>query len=184
MPHSYPISQSRIFVTITASTNVEIFDINQTLKEIDKKADNKTYQIFDADKIAGPLHLYYAAANAYYAIEKGTNISKRLDIETILYASAQTQISKAIETIGVNKKTHHVAVLLFSENKNDHTAVIIAESLGKLDDSALNITRQKYQALIKLFNISISAIESIGGDKNKALISLITEKGALISLKR
>lgn len=184
MPFSYPLTDSELYVTITAAKNTEIFDINETLKEIDRKANDKTYQLFDADKIAGPIHLYFAAANANYAIENGLNISNRLDIETLLYASTQTQISKAIQTIGISSNTHQVAIVVISKIKDDQVAVSIAEYLGEIDDSALEISPKKFQALIKLYNLSKKAIESIDGDKKTALTSLITEKGALISLKR
>jgi tRNA threonylcarbamoyladenosine modification (KEOPS) complex Cgi121 subunit len=178
------MTDSELYVTITAVKNTEISDINETLKELDRITNDKIYQLFDADKIAGPIHLYYAATNANYAMENGINISNRLDIETLLYASTQTQISKAIQTIGVSNNTHRVAIAVISEVKDDQVSVSIAESLGEIDDSALDISPEKCQALIKLYNLSVNAIESIGGDKLKALTSLITEKGALISLKR
>ena len=184
MPYSYPITNTDLYTTITAAKNTEIKNINETLKELDKKTDNKIYQLFDANKIAGPLHLYYAAANANYAMENGLNISNRLEIETLLYASTQTQIARAIQTIGVSNKTKDVAIVVISKTMYDQVAVLIAEYLGEIDDTVLDTTPKKYQTLLRLYDVSITAIESVGGDKNKALTSLITEKAALISLKR
>jgi tRNA threonylcarbamoyladenosine modification (KEOPS) complex Cgi121 subunit len=184
MPYSYKITGSELFITITAAKTNGIFDINKTLKDLDEIVNNKIYQLFDADKIAGPMHLYLSGANAYNAMESGINISNRLDIETLLYVSTQTQISKAIKTIGVNNNTHRVAIAIFSKNENDQMAVSIAEYLGELDDIALDVTPEKYQTLIKLYNLSISALDSIKGDKKRAITGLIIEKGALISLKR
>ena len=114
MPYSYKITGSNLYVTITAATNTEITDINKTLAELDKKVSSTVFQLFDADKIADQYHLYYAAANAYYAMKKGGNISNKLDVETLLYASTQNQISKAIKLIGVSEKTKRIAVVMIS----------------------------------------------------------------------
>jgi tRNA threonylcarbamoyladenosine modification (KEOPS) complex Cgi121 subunit len=184
MPYSYPITGSNLYVTITATKNTYIKDINDTLKTLDKKIVDKVYQLFDADKIAGPLHLYYAAANAHHAIENENNISKKLDVETLLYASTQNQISKAIQTIGVSKKTQRIAVAVISKMNEDPATTMIAKYLGEIDDSALELTHEKYVALLELYEVNEIAIESVGGDKYAALTSLITEKSTLISLKR
>ncbi|MFC1802547.1 KEOPS complex subunit Cgi121 [Thermoproteota archaeon] len=184
MPYSYPITGSTLYITITATKTTHIEDINETLRTLDKKIVDKIYQLFDADKIAGPLHLYYAAANAHHAIEYKNNISNKLDVETLLYASTQNQISKAIQTIGVSKKTQRIAVAVISNTNEDPATTLIAEYLGEIDDSVLELTPEKYTTLLKLYEINETAIESVGGDKYSALTSLITEKGTLISLKR
>ena len=184
MPYSYKITGSNLYVTITAATNTEITDINKTLAELDKKVSGTVFQLFDADKIADQYHLYYAAANAFYAMENGGNISNKLDVETLLYASTQNQISKAIKLIGVSEKTKRIAVVVISEQENDSTAKKIAEYLGDLDDKALEIDQEKFVALKKLYEITDTAIETVGCDRYKALTSLITEKSTLISLRR
>ena len=184
MPYSYKITGSNLYVTITVATNTEITDINKTLAELDKKVSSTVFQLFDADKIADQYHLYYAAANAFYAMENGGNISNKLDVETLLYASTQNQISKAIKLIGVSEKTKRIAVVVISEQENDSTATEIADYLGDLDDKALEIDQEKFEALKKLYEITDTAIETVGCDRYKALTSLITEKSTLISLRR
>jgi len=184
MPYSYKITGSNLYVTITAATNTEIADINQTLSQLDQQLGEKTYQLFDADKIADQHHLYYAAANAYYAMENEGNISNKLDVETLLYASTQNQISKAIKLIGVSEKTKRIAVVVVSEQENDAVAIKIAEYLGDIDDKVLEIDQAKFEALKKLYEITDTAIETVGCDRYKALTSLITEKSTLISLRR
>jgi len=184
MPYSYKITGSNLYVTITAATNTEIADINQTLSQLDQQLGEKTYQLFDADKIADQHHLYYAAANAYYAMENGGNISNKLDVETLLYASTQNQISKAIKLIGVSEKTKRIAVVVVSEQENDAVAIKIAEYLGDIDDKVLEIDQAKFEALKKLYEITDTAIETVGCGRYKALTSLITEKSTLISLRR
>lgn len=184
MPYSYPITDSDLYVTITAATNTNITDINTTLSELDKRVAGTVFQLFDADKITNQHQLYYAAANAYYAMESGGNISNKLDVETLLYASAQNQISKAIKLIGVSSKTRRIAVVVVSEQENDLTASKVADILGDVDDKALEMDQGKFEALKKLYEITDTAIETVGCDRYKALTSLITEKSTLISLRR
>ncbi len=105
MPYNYRISESKLNVTITGARGVSIPDINETLKGLDVIADGVLYQLFDAGKIAGPNHIYYAAANADYALRNGLNISNNLNVETLLYAACENQINKAIRLIGVSQKT-------------------------------------------------------------------------------
>ena len=184
MPYSYSITDSNLYVTITAADDARVEDINHTLKQLDERMGGKIFQLFDADKITEPNHVYYAAANAYYAIEKGINISNKLDVETLLYVSAQNQISKAINLVGVSKETRRIAVIVISEIEKDNDAKRIADYLGNLNDDLLQPSQKKYEALRNLYEITQTTIDAVGGDKYKALTSLITEKGALISLKR
>ncbi len=184
MPYSHPITGSDLYVTITAANNTHVPDIHQTLGELDKIANGKVYQLFDADKITDHRHIHYAAANAYHAMETGNNISNTLNVETLLYASTQDQIYKAIKAIGVSQKTRHIAVLVVSDTVNDELAKQIAHHLGTLDDNLLRLTPEKFDALKQFYGITETALNTINGDKYQALTSLITEKGALISLKR
>ena len=184
MPYSYPISGSMLWVTITAAENISVNDINTTLGKLDQMNEGKIYQLFDADKITDQLQIYYAASNAHYAMENGSNISNKLDVETLLYASTQNQISKAIKLIGVSTKTNRIAIIVISETENDPTATKIAEYLGDPADQALAQTPEKYEALKLLYEITDTAIETVGGDEYEALTSLITEKSTLIGLRR
>ena len=184
MPYSFPISGSRLWVTITSAENINIEDINETLGQLDQMNKGTIYQLFDADKITDQYHIYYAAANAHYAMENGSNISNKLEVETLLYASTQNQISKAIRLIGVSKKTKRIAVAVISETENDPAATKIADYLGDPTDQALELTPEKYDELKTLYDITDTAIDTVGGDKYVTLTSLITEKSALIGLRR
>ncbi|MCW4012054.1 MAG: KEOPS complex subunit Cgi121 [Candidatus Bathyarchaeota archaeon] len=184
MSYSYPITDSDLYVTITAAANTKITDINKTLSELDKQVAGTVFQLFDADKITDQHQLYYAAANAYYAMENKGNISNKLEVETLLYASTQNQISKAIKLIGVSEKTQRIAIVVISEQQNDSAASKIAEYLGDVDLKALEMNQTKFEALKNLYEITDTAIETVGCDKYKALTSLITEKSTLISLRR
>ena len=159
-------------------------DIHGTLGMLDELAEGANYQLFDAGKVAGLDHIYYAAANADYAMSNGINISNNLNVETLLYAACENQINKAIEFLGVSKTTETLAVAIFSEKDQSSLAEDIAAHLGTVDDSVLDITQEKYESIKGLYEITETAIETVGTHRNTALTSLIAEKGALLSLRR
>jgi len=180
---SYRISGSETFMSITGVRGVAVKDINETLKRLDKLAKGTMYQLFDADYIAGPNHIYHAAANAQYALINELNISNNLSIETLLYAACENQINKAIKTLGISEKTRNAVVTVFSETENDPLTIKLAQNLGEIDDSVIAITPGKYDALIDLFDITEDAMKTLEKEPYEALTGLITEKGALIGLR-
>lgn len=184
MPHNYRITGSGLNVTITGARDASVKDINEILRVLDRLVDGFLYQLFDAEKIAGPNHIYYAVANADYAMRNGLNISNNLNVETLLYVACENQINKAIRLLGVSKKTGTVAVAVFSEKVENRLSEAIAANLGTVDDSVLDITPKKYESLKELYGITETAIETVGSDRTTALTSLIAEKGALLSLRR
>jgi KEOPS complex subunit Cgi121 len=181
---SFTLTGSEIVISITGVKGVKIRDINETLSQLDEKTCGTRYQLFDADYISGPNHIYYAASNAQYALTKGLNISNNLSIETLLYATCESQINKAIKILGLSKWTYNVAVAVFSETQDDPLTIEIAESLGEIDDSVLDINLEKFGKLKDIFDISENAIKSVGKEPYEALTSLIIEKGSLIALGR
>jgi len=186
MPATHQITDTHLYASITGARDAEITNINETLTKLDQQKRGSTYQLFDADKIAGWRHLYLAAANATHAIEAGYNISKKLDIETLLYASCHDQIMKAFKTVGVQPKTCNIAIIVLGADpkETESIAVKFGGDLGVLDDSVLKVDEHKYDVLRALFDVPETAIETVGSDKYEALTSLIVEKGALLGLRR
>jgi tRNA threonylcarbamoyladenosine modification (KEOPS) complex Cgi121 subunit len=170
-------------VAITGISSVEIKDINKTLAELDEIREEAVFQIFDSDKVAGWRHLYYSAVNALYSVKTGTTISNKVEIEALLYASAQDQISKAIKIMGVTSTTRNLALLVIAENPESITSSIV-QHLGKEDESVLELNEDKFHNLKKVYEISYKAIDTIDSNKYDVLESLIIEKCALMPLLR
>ena len=60
-------------ITVIGFSDVKIEDINAFLDQL-KNENKTTIQFFDATKVAGPEHLYFAALNSLNAFEKKINI--------------------------------------------------------------------------------------------------------------
>lgn len=178
------------YVATAGFKNVKIQDINSFFSAIRKKAGDAHVQFFDAKLIAGWEHLYFAALNALNAFKNKINISKSVAIETLLYASAQRQIEKAVELLGIKPESSQVAVLILTETKQRGASTLKAVSglmMGERDDSVLELTNGKVKGIKGLFGISDLELEAKlkrEGLEKEALIDLVVEHMALLATQR
>ena len=105
------------YVEITGYQNIEFDKAEAFLKANRKQTQqNVDIQFFDAELIATQEHLYFAVLNALQAFKNKTNLSKSPAMETMLYASAQRQIQKAIERCGIKPQTKNMAVVIIGDD--------------------------------------------------------------------
>jgi KEOPS complex subunit Cgi121 len=174
-------------VEITGFRNAGIKDTEEFMKTARKQLPEKTWvQFFDAELVASWQHLYFAVLNALLAFKNGRNISKTVAMEVMLYASAQRQISKAIQLIGVKRDSTNVAVAIIGENTENLKASLSAVSkrIGvKPDETVLELTNAKVQSIRKAFEVSTQELEAVTEKKNvkQALVNLVIERTALLS---
>lgn len=146
---------------------------------------NVEVQFFEADLIATEQHIYFAVLNALNAFENKTNISKNIAVETILYASAQRQIQKAIDLIGIKPKTKNMAIVIIGEETSqieNELREISSYFNGNPDSSTLQLTGEKKEKILKDFQITSKEIESIDNNASeKAIVNLIVEQMALLT---
>ena len=177
------------FIATAGFKNVKITDINGFLEHVRREVREAHVQFFDAKLIAGQQHLYFAALNALKAFEKKSNISSSLAIEALLYASAQRQIRKAVDTLGVKQDSSQVAVLIIAENRqgiDDCLKVVSRLIPGERDDAVLELTDEKIGGIKKLFGISDLEIEAKlrrKGLEREALADLVIEHMALLAIQ-
>jgi len=179
-----------MYAAIVGFTNVKIRDVNSLFSMVRSKVGDANVQFFDAELIASWEHLYFAALNALNAFKNRTNISKSVAIETLLYASAQRQIEKAVELVGIKPESPQVAVLIVAETEQRvaSTLKVVSELvMGERDDSALELTNWKVESIERLFGISNLELEAKiekEGFEKEALIDLVIEHMALLTTQR
>jgi KEOPS complex subunit Cgi121 len=178
------------YVAIAGFRNVKIKDVNGFLGDVRKEIGEAHVQFFDAKLIASQWHLYFAALNALKAFEKKLNISSSLAVEALLYASAQRQIRKAVDMLGIKPSCTQVAVLVIgkTENEVDMALETISELMpGERDDSVLKLTDEKFDGIKKLFGVSDLEIEAKlrrEGLERETLVDLVIEHVALLATQR
>ena len=91
----------------------EITSIDETLALIDSiKKDSEIIQLLNADAIAGKRHVEHGVNQAVMAFERGENLANDLSVEICLRCSAQRQISKAFNLLGIKKGFMNLCVIL------------------------------------------------------------------------
>jgi tRNA threonylcarbamoyladenosine modification (KEOPS) complex Cgi121 subunit len=174
---------------IIGFSNVKLGDTNMFLEQFRKRNKGAPVQFFDAKHVAGKQHLYFAALNALNTFEKKNNISNNLEVEALLFASAQRQIQKAVKMLGITKDTTEVAALILTDDRHkkmDYIRLIEETIHGERDDSVLELTDKKVEKIKKLYEISDIEFEAKlekEGQEKEALTDLIIERMALLVTK-
>lgn len=172
-------------VEVTGYRGISFQTAEAYLKANRKQNISVDLQFFDADLIASPQHLYFAALDALEAFKSKTNISKSLAMETILYASAQRQILKAIECLGIKPHTQNMALLVIGDDATQVMAATesVTKAVGaKRDDDVLKLTQDKISKIRKVFEISDQETHSAtrNEDTEGAVTALVIERMALL----
>jgi KEOPS complex subunit Cgi121 len=181
------IEEFRKLVVIAGLKNAKIEEPEEFFEKICKeKSLDVEIQLFDAQFIAGWQHLYFSVLNALTAFKSGRNISKNLAIETILYASAQRQIKKALEKLGIKPNTSQAALVIIGEEAETLKSIlnaVLREANAKRDDKVLELTEEKIDGIRKVFGISDLELETVmkKGNLKKALIDIVIERMALLA---
>jgi tRNA threonylcarbamoyladenosine modification (KEOPS) complex Cgi121 subunit len=185
------LAEFNVYVAISGFKNAKIGDVNNFFIPVRKELSNVVaVQFFDAQLIATWQHLYFAALNALTALENKTNISNNPAMETLLYASAQRQITKATETMGIKSTTKDVAALIITKSQRSaENAIKIVQKLisGEPDDGIIEIDQEKFDKIRRFFHISdkeLGAKLQKRGLEKEALVDLVIEHGALLVTQR
>jgi KEOPS complex subunit Cgi121 len=184
------IKEFEKYALMSGFKNAKIANLEAFLKATRKenKPDTQT-QFFNAQLIASWEHLYFAALYALTAFKDGESISRNLAIEAMLYASAQRQITKAMELIGIKPDSRRVAVLIVGENPESLQSALatVAKNAGaQPDDAVLKLTREKMACIRKAFGISNQELKAsaLGESSEKATVELVIERMALLTTQR
>lgn len=129
--------------------------------------------VLDADMVCGRDHLISAVEHATRAFERGTNAASTLLMETLLYASGERQISRAVEKMGVRPGCERFAFVFF-----DSRAEEVLRSLKMArDDSVLEPSKEK------AIRMGISE-EEIGSVPAELVPDLVLERVAFVEMMK
>lgn len=178
--------QGKAYV-IGCLAEVRVADVDALLKSVKMRVKGVEVQLFDADRIAGRRHLEFAVLNALSALNQGYNISRSLPVEIMLYTSAQRQIQRAIELVGVTPETQNIAFILIGDigqSLQQAQSILREATQGITGDGILESrSEDKLRELMEAYNISRLELETERlGEVTDAdlLTSLILEKMALL----
>jgi len=118
-----------------------ITDIKSTLDLVNgfNKNLSCTIQLLDARGIAGKEHVYNAVLHALNSFKRKNNIANDLGMEICVRASAQRQISRAIEILGLKNGPMDICVVLVGckSSSADINIENMFKDIFERDDSVL-----------------------------------------------
>jgi len=117
-------------------------------------------QFFNSAMIVDAIHLLSAAQNAFNAWKGDYMRARSLDVEIVIYASAQHQIGRAIEIMGIDDKTKTIAIVVLGEDEKKIKDCIldIEKAIGDEITPAFEMTAEKLETLMRTFRISESEV--------------------------
>jgi len=183
----YYLNEYCKYAEITGYRNIKFTKAEAFLKANRKKTQqNVDMQFFDAGLIATQEHLYFGALNALQAFQNKTNISKSPAMETMLYASAQRQIKKAIQRCGIKPETTSMAVIMIGEDPTQIKTMreAINSCVGvEPDEKVLEMSNLKEQKIIETFHITDQELKTVmkNDKREEAIVNLVVERVALLA---
>jgi len=183
------IREYGVYIAATALRNLRIDAVEDFLRDVKELVKPAQVQVFNADRVGGWKHLYFAAFLALKAMDEGVNVSESLPMEVLIQASAQRQIKKAIEMLGLGRGDVNAAIFLVSEERENLSEALgkLRETYGKaLDEELLGINGEKAEELKRLFDITDAQLsaENDAYDPKEALTNLIIERMTIQLFRR
>ncbi|MCL2476917.1 KEOPS complex subunit Cgi121 [Candidatus Bathycorpusculum sp.] len=180
----YHIEEYNKHIEITGYKNITFQKTETFLKTHRKQTTQQAdIQFFDAQLIASPKHLYFAALNALQAFQNKTNTSKSTAMETMLYASAERQIQKAIDRLGIKPQTQTLAIIIIAKEQKHIEDLLrtLTEHIGtEPDETILEMTEEKETKIQQTFQITHTELETTANNKAKT-VDLVIERIALLA---
>ena len=131
-------------------------------------------QAVDATFLYGADHIEFVALQADRAIERGEGICSNIFLETLVRASGQRQINRAIEMYGLRGSRE---IVVFAEALPQEI-----ERLIGAEETELKMDASRIEALKEAFSISDEELEAVPDDPREAVKMLIRERIALVSV--
>jgi len=159
---------------------VTIDDRNQFLKIIQGIARLHSLHIicFDADKMAGRDHAKAAIHHSQRSFFSGKPISNSFEMEALLFAAGTRQCQVAA-SFGIKEGENTMFVCSYPVN--EHVWPDLSRHMYFLDEMCDDMTPEKEERLVSVFNITQEELETVGRER---IIDLILERIALLYVNR
>ena len=126
-------------------------------------SDSLTVQLLNGLLIANEIHLLSAAQNAIRAQQGDYMISRSLDVELIVFASAQRQIGRALEALGVHDGLDEIALVVIGTDNSsvEHSIKDLVDTIGTETLPSFSATIERMERVKKHFQIGDKEISAI-----------------------
>ena len=129
-----------------------IVSVGETLSQIDDiKKDGEIIQLLNADAIAGKNHIIHGVNQAFLAFDRGENLANDISVEIVVRCSAQRQISKAFNILGLKEGNMDLCAVLVNciDYSND------LSNLFDRNDDVLSADVDKLKEIYKIGDVEL-----------------------------
>lgn len=144
--------------------------------------------LFAADPVISLRQIIAAAISSLAAFRSGSNVARNLGIEVLLRISCDTQIDRALKTIGVNKDTKEVGICIISNSRDD---LVRIEELASHIIDGVEVgeeelaSPERIERAVRFYDISDRELASIQAkNPREAVLSLVFERIATLDIWR
>ncbi|MHA1863720.1 MAG: KEOPS complex subunit Cgi121 [Candidatus Thorarchaeota archaeon] len=136
------------------SKNLDTDKLLKLAKSLSKSV--LAFQFLNSLMIVDEMHLLSGAQNAVNALKGDYMISRSLDVELVVYVSAQRQIGRALDVMGVNDELSSVAIVCIDEDEKKIRECLaeITEKVGEEITPMFSPTLEKISSLMQNFGIT------------------------------
>ncbi len=152
-------------------------------------SDSLIVQLMNGLLIADETHLLSAVQNALNAQNGEYMLSRSLDVEIIVYASAQRQIGRALDELGVKDKLEHIAVVAIGKDKKEveRTLRKLVEEIGSEFSIPFEANNERFDRIREHFGIENKEINTFTESKDilerqKALSRCVVSRISLVAI--
>jgi tRNA threonylcarbamoyladenosine modification (KEOPS) complex Cgi121 subunit len=135
-------------------------------------AEFRDIRAIDSTYLFGVEHIEFAHKKAKKAFKRGENISSNIYIETLVRASGQRQIKKALEAYGLRGSRE---IIVFGDNFPGNL-----KSLLRAKELDIRLDRWRLENLKDVFQISDDELQAMSEDPEEAVKELIKERISLV----
>ncbi|MHA2025589.1 MAG: KEOPS complex subunit Cgi121 [Candidatus Thorarchaeota archaeon] len=146
-------------------------------------------QLMNGNLIADETHLLSASQNALNAQIGKYMLSRTLDVEIIVYASAQRQIGRALKELGVYDDLEHIAAVTIGSDKKivKQTLRNLVEKIGTESSPPFEASSERYDRIREHFKIEEKEISTFTEssdilERQNALSRCIVSRVSLVAI--
>jgi len=146
-----------LFIGICENQNSNNLDTDKLLKLARSLSESiLAFQFFNSLMIVDNMHLLSGAQNAVNAMNGEYMISRSLDVELIVYTSAQRQIGLALDIMGVKDQLESIAAVCIDENEKKIRQCLteVSKRVGGEVSPMFSPSSEKIRSLMEIFGIT------------------------------
>jgi len=154
-----------------------------------REEDIYAIQFLDSSLIVSVGHLLSATQNAVNAWKGGYMLTRGLDAEVLVYASAQRQISRAIENLGVHDGLQSLALVVVGGDKKAVRDVItkVVNKVGEEIKTAFVPDRERLERIMHHYGINEKEVKALADSDEieiwaEALSKCVVSRVSIVAL--